>query len=114
MTKKEIIELVNHRNYLLKTDNKSPHVDEIAKQVKDVFIKKFNSYEVDFIIETLTMFGEAPNLMYDDNGYFAVSGNGYQPVVYGKQKIEGLLSVYVEKQQWKKTIRLALKHYLLN
>lgn len=114
MTKQEIIALVKERDNLLKTHEKNVRVDEIQKQITDVFIKKFNDYEVDFILETLTMFGQAPNVIYDDNGLFAVSAAGYQPVVTGRQKIEGMMSVFVEKKQWKKTIRLALKHYLLD
>lgn len=104
--------LVKERDNLLKTDEKNPRVDEIQKLITDVFRKKFNDYEVDFILETLTMFGQAPNVIYDDNGLFAVSAAGYQHVVTGRQKIEGMMSVFVEKKQWKKTIRLALKHYL--
>ena len=114
MTKKEITALVKERYNLLKTDEKNARVDEIQKLITNVFRKKFNDYEVDFILETLTMFGQAPNVIYDDNGLFAVSAAGYQPVVTGRQKIEGMMSVFVEKKQWKKTIRLALNHYLSN
>lgn len=112
MTKQEITALVKERDNLLKTDKKNVRVDEIQKHITDVFRKKFNDYEVDFILETLTMFGQAPNVVYDDNGLFAVTSAGYQPVVTGRQKIEGAITVFVEKKQWKKTIRLALKHYL--
>jgi hypothetical protein len=112
MTKKEITALVKERDNLLKTDEKNVRVDEIQKQITEVFCKKLNDYEVDFVLETLTMFGQAPNVIYDDNGLFAVTSAGYQPVVTGRQKIEGMMSVFVEKKQWKKTIRLALKHYL--
>jgi hypothetical protein len=69
---------------------------------------------VDFILECLTRFGQAPNVMYDDNGLFAVSSDGFQPVVTGRQRIDGTISVYVNRKQWKKTIRLALKHYLFD
>lgn len=112
MTKQEITLLVKERDNLLKTDEKNVRVDGIQKQITDVFIKKFNHYEVDFILETLTMFGQAPNIIYDDNGLFSVSAAGYQAVVTGRQKIEGAMTVFVEKNQWKKTIRLALKYYL--
>ena len=112
MTKKEITALVKERYNLLNTDEKNSRVDEIQKQITEVFIKKFKDYEVDFILETLTMFGYAPNVIYDDNGLFAVSSDGYQPVVTGRKKIQGSMTVFVERNQWKKTIRLALKHYL--
>lgn len=50
--------------------------------------------------------------MYDDNGMFAVSGDGYQPVVTGRERIDGAMTVVVEKKQWKKTIRQALKYFI--
>jgi hypothetical protein len=112
MTKQEITALVKERDNLLKTDKKNVSVDGIQKQIIDVFCKRLIDYEVDFILETLTMFGQAPNVIYDDNGLFAVSAAGYQAVVTGREKIEGAMTVFVEKKQWKKTIRLALKHYL--
>ncbi len=112
MTKEDIINNVKVRLGLLKVDENHPDVDLISAKIIAEFKKNFNKYEVDFIVETLTMFGQAPNIIYDDNGYFAVSGDGYQPVVYGRKKIEGSVQVFVEKKQWKKTIRLALKHYL--
>ncbi len=102
MKKKEIIELIKERDLLLNTDNKNERIDEIEKIITDVFIKNVANYEVDFILETLTKFGQAPNVMYDDNGLFAVSAAGYQPVVTGNQKINGALTVFVEKAQWKK------------
>src|SRR5690348_14971230 len=102
MTKQEISALVKERDNLLKTDEKNIRVDEIERKITDVFRKKINDYEVDFILETLTMFGLAPNVIYDDNGLFAVTDTAYQPVVTGREKIEGAITVFVEKKQWKK------------
>jgi hypothetical protein len=110
MSEKEIEKLLKDRHPLLSSDIKK--ADEIEKEIKKDLMSGFDNYRVDFILETLTMFGEAPNVVYDDNGLFAVSSMGYQPVVCGKQRIEGLVSVYVKKNQWEKTIRLALKKYL--
>jgi len=112
MNKETIETALRVRDALLKTDKENPNVDIIEKEITEELRKNFKNYEVDFILETLTMFGQAPNVIYDDNGNFAVSASGYQPVVAGSQKIEGMVSVFVEKKQWKKTIRLALKHYL--
>lgn len=112
MSEKEIKKLLDERDVLLSTDEKK--ADEIEKQITDLFKKDFNNYAVDFILESLTRFGQSPNVMYDDNGLFAVSSAGYQPVVTGRQKIDGTVAVFVNRQQWKKTIRLALKHYLFD
>lgn len=89
-------------------------VDSMAKEVEKLLKEHFKELPVDFIIETLTHLGQAPNVMYDDNGYFAVSGDGLQEVVYGRKKIEGGMTVIVNKKMWKKTIREALKYYMEN
>lgn len=100
------------KDNLLKTDFKNERIDEIEREIIYQIKSNYNLYSVDFIIETLTKFGQAPNIVYDDNGMFAVSGNGYQPVVIGDELIEGIVSVFVEKEQWFDTIRKALWHYL--
>jgi hypothetical protein len=100
------------RKQFIKQDKEDYRIDEIQEEIITAFKKNFKQYDVDFMIETLTKFGQAPNLMYDDNGLFAISSDGYQPVVFGKNKIAGTITVFVGKKQWKKTIRGALKHYL--
>lgn len=112
MEKSHINKLLDKRDLLLNKNQDSKEADKIQDEIMSVIKKNFNVYEVDFIIETLTRFGDAPCVVYDDNGLFAISGAGSQPVVFGKQKIEGTISVFVKKTQWKKTIREALKHYL--
>lgn len=112
MIVKDIKILIKQRNDLLKNDVQNEVIDEIEYKITNEFINRCNKFEVDFILETLTSFGQAPNVVYDDNGMFAVSSEGWQPVVTGQQRIEGVISVSVEKVQWKKTIRQALKHYL--
>lgn len=112
MLNKEILELLEVRNNLLDTDEKNERIDEIENEIILQIKDNYNHYSVDFIIETLTKFGQAPNLIYDDNGMFAISSEGYQPVVSGDERIEGVVSVAVEKEQWFDTIRKALWHYL--
>lgn len=113
-TIEEIQLLIKERLSIIKKGKSQtdPQVDEISEDITNSLIEYFDDYEVDFILETLTHFGDAPNLIYDDNGLFAVTCDGYQPVVTGNQKIEGEFIVFVEKKQWKKTIREALKYYL--
>lgn len=112
MTKTKITALLDERDALYKKDSNSKRVDEIQKEISNAIKKNFDKYEVDFILETWTRFGSAPCLIYDDNGMFAVTGDGYQPIVTGKERIEGNFTVFVEKKQWKKTIRQALKQFI--
>jgi len=114
MTKEDIKNLLVERQGLYDINEEDKRVDEIG----DIILKyiTFNSdeFEVDFIIETWTHLGYALNVIYDDNGLFAVSGDGFQPVVTGDERIEGAITTIVAKEQWKPTIREALIYYLLN
>jgi hypothetical protein len=87
-------------------------IDSIGKEILKHLKKDFDILPVDFIVESLTHLGHAPNIIYDDNGLFAVTAEGFQSVVTGNQKIEGTFLLLVEKKQWKKSIREALKQYM--
>lgn len=112
MKQKELNELVDIRNKILEVDYEDKEADVLAEKIFNTIKENFDELPVDFIIETLTKLGQAPNVIYDDNGNFAVSGDGYQPVVVDDEKISGGFTVFVEAEQWKETIRLALKHYI--
>lgn len=105
---------LDERDDLLKKGGKvsNKKADEIEKHIRHTIKHYFWVYPVDFVIETYTRFGAAPQLVYDDNGLFAVSSAGLFPVVYGKQKINGTLFVKVNKAMWKPTIREALKFWI--
>lgn len=93
-------------------DTYDKKVDAIRDEVFNDIVKNFNEYPVDEVLEILARFGHAPCLVNDDNGRFAVSGDGYQPFVYDKKPITGSISVLVEAHMWKNTIREAVYHYL--
>lgn len=112
LTVTEIKRLVKRRYNLIQKEDKSGEVAKISVMICDSFRSNLKLYPVDFVIETLTHFGEAPCLVYDDNGLFALSSDGFNPVVTGKQKIAGTISTFVEKKMWKPTIREAIKDYL--
>lgn len=116
MTKEFIIALLKERDQLSclqnNEDNDYTQADIIENQIKLLFKNVFDSYEVDFMLETLTKFGDCPQLLYDDNGNFAVSGDSFSQAVSGEEKIEGVVTVMVEKNQWFPTIRQALFHYM--
>ena len=87
-------------------------VDAIRDEVFNDMVKNFNEYTIEEVLENMTRFGNAPCLVNADNGKFAVSGDGYQPLVYGDQLITGSIKVMVEAHMWKRTIREAVYHYL--
>jgi len=86
-------------------------IDDLADQIIDCIKKWDYNLPFEFIMEELTKIGWAPCLLYDDNGRWAISGDGYQNVVSGSPK-DVTLTSFVEKDMWKDTIREALDYYL--
>lgn len=86
-------------------------IDELSEEVLSIINKNRDILDVDFIIEQLTMLGDAPNILYDDNGNFAVESNGVQPVAED-EPIDMEMSFFVKKNSWFPTIRKALYYYL--
>ncbi len=115
LTKVGIVELLHERNELLALDNESLKADSIKDTIIESIKTNFLMYPVDFILETYTCFGAAPNLVYDDNGRFAISDIGFQPVVMGDELLdEDIVTTFVVKDMWKTTIREALRYYVFN
>jgi len=126
--KEKIEKLIAERNSLWKTyedswdDDKLDYtipqpkeIDELAVEIRNLVNEHANDLPVDFIIESLTSLGDAPQVVYDDNGHFAVSGSGMAPVPTsesGKFEDTESLTTFVEPEQWHNTIREALNHYL--
>jgi hypothetical protein len=81
--------------------------DRIYKMVK----AKADQLPFDFIIETLASLGQAPNLLYDDNGHFCVTGDCFQSVSSGDEPNDTEINVFIPKNKWKTTIKDALKDY---
>ena len=90
-------------------------IDKLGNQIKKALVKHSDELPVDFILESLTSLGDAPQLLYDDNGHFAISGDGYAPAPMsdsGKFEEDVSLTAIVEPDMWYDTIRGALNHYL--
>jgi hypothetical protein len=93
--------------YIMSSEEIDSLEKEIYKKIKEW--KDFLSFE--FIIDELTKLGHAPNLLYDDNGNFAITGEGFQTVAFdGPCDME--MGFFVKKDKWKPTIREALDKYL--
>jgi len=90
-------------------------IDEIAIEIRSLIDEHFDELPVDFIVETITKLGDAPQIVYDDNGHFAVSSSGLAPVPStesGRFESTENFITFVEPEQWYDTIREALNHYL--
>lgn len=85
-------------------------IDELGKIIYKMLCDHQGLLTIDFIIEELTHLGQAPSIVYNDHGYFAVTGDGVQNVVFEPSDIT--ITHFVEKDMWKPTIREALEYYL--
>jgi hypothetical protein len=85
-------------------------IDEYAKEIRKLIEKSFENLEFEFIVEQLSNLGDAPCLLYDDNGNWSVSGSGYASVSLEVNDWEG--SFFVKKEDWYKTPREALRAYV--
>lgn len=92
-------------------------IDILAKEISDAISAGRDSLDCDFILESYTMLGLAPQLIYDDNGHWAVTDDGYSSVPMTEDgKFDGPESfvAIAHPEQWKDTIREALYHYIDN
>lgn len=90
-------------------------VDILGEEILKLIREFHGDLEVDFVLETLSHLGWAPNLVYDDNGNWAISGDGFAPTVMtesGKFEENVSIEVLVEPIEWKPAIREALVEYL--
>jgi len=85
-------------------------IDKLGDQIFSLLKIHKDDFPLEFIIEQLTKLGHAPNLLYDDNGHFALVGDGYQSIADGISDVE--LQFFVEKENWKNSVREALNEYL--
>jgi hypothetical protein len=112
--KQQIIDLIAERQEQLKQGGSFSGNDPLGDKIAQLLKENFDSLECDFIIESVTHLGWSLSVLYDDNGRFAVVGDGTQPVVAGDDLLEGHVgfSFFIEKEDWHSTIREALRHYL--
>lgn len=87
-------------------------IDELSEKIIEKIVTGREFLEIDFIIESITHLGAAPNLLYDDNGYFAMTSDGYQTVV-SESPADIETSFLVPARKWKPNIREAVIYYLL-
>jgi len=90
----------------------SKKVDELGEEILKYINTYFDSLPFDFIMDELANLGQCPNLLNDDNGHWAVTGDGYQNVVAEDEPEDVETHFFVEANEWKNTPKEALLHYL--
>ncbi|MFW6310905.1 MAG: hypothetical protein ACOC1K_01590 [Nanoarchaeota archaeon] len=107
---KIIIERLSKQRYeLLEEDYDSHEANVLGDNIYDILKKGVYTLPFEFIITELTKLGHSPNIVYDDNGHFAISGDGFNQVNLEKSDMN--LQIFIEKDDWKDNLRDALHHY---
>ncbi len=63
-------------------------------------------------LEQLALNGDCPGIINDDNGHWAVTGDGMQNCVAGDDPQDVQTTFFVEAKQWRNTIREAIDAYI--
>lgn len=87
-------------------------IDMLGENILSLIMQFHKDLPVDFVIEELTKLGQAPSILYDDNGNFAISCDGTQNTVF--EPSDMTITHFINKKMWKPTIREALEYYLFN
>jgi len=119
----EILSMSNFRYKLIEQqqqfgDDDTDHpelndkIDDLSKKIEKYIQLYSEQLPFEFIMEELSKLGQAPNLLYDDNGNWTITSEGYQNVVTGDEPKDVETHFFVEAKNWKPTPREALLHYL--
>lgn len=116
--KQNIKKISKQRDNLLleweKTDFENKEIEDkidiLANQILELLKLGKEYLDIDFVIEELTKLGWAPCIVYDDNGHFAISGDGYQNI--SEEVKDSSIVTFVKKEYWKNNIREALVFFL--
>ncbi len=87
----------------------------MKQRILEIFKDCFDAFDPLYIFETWTYLGMPPNLLYDDDGLFAIEFGGYQSLP-DKTKDDWVLesSFVVEGKKFKKTPKEAIEYACLN
>ena len=88
------------------------NIDILATEILKLLNEHRDELSFELIVDELTKLGQCPCLLYDDNGNFAMSGDGISEIC--EEPDDTSVVCFVKKEQWKPTIREALYYYLDN
>lgn len=100
----------------LKEYDQDPKCEELRLKILDFIVNNHQQLTIESIFEGLTSIGDCPNLLYDDDGNFAVGNSGVQSFNLETNKkssdrldFKGIW--FLKKKDWKPTIREAIQAY---
>lgn len=116
MSKEKILSLNIERQNLLSKENllksEELQIDKYANDILNIIKEDFHNLSFDFIFEQLSYLGHAPNLLYDDNGHWVVTSDGFQSINSEDSPQDVELFFFIEAKYWKDSPMEALKSYI--
>ena len=106
----ELFAIENEEDEL--SDEVNEEIDKLAVQILDYIKTWRRTLPFEFIMEELTKLGWAPCLLYDDDGHWAISGEGMQSIPMDEHQETGEDWISHWVSEWHDTIRQALDNYL--
>lgn len=112
--KQKIIQtMLREREGMLIDKEPARRIYELDKEISNAIIENESSLDADFIIETLKTIGKSVCLLTNDTGLWAITDRN-TCITISKGRAEYVVTSHSFKDQWKKTIRGAIKQYLIN
>jgi len=90
-------------------------IDQLGGEINTLLKFHIDILPVDFVIESLNKLGYSINIVYDDNGHYAISYAGMQSIPEETEEDERddvIIYHFVEKEEWHNSIREALVYYI--
>jgi len=113
---KEIKELIKTRQGFFDSDDEitdEKKVDEYAVKINEHLKQYIDELDPDFVLDSVTHLGCWPQLIYDDDGHWAVSEEGISNVIDTTKETYQQTTTVSDNKSWKDNIRDAVKYYIL-
>jgi len=114
---KEIEKLIKTRKGFFDSDGEmsdEKKIDEYAAKINELLKKHIDELDPEFILEAVTHLGCWPQLIYDDDGHWAVSEEGISNVIDVTKDTYQQTTTVSDTNSWKGNIRDAVKYYILH
>ncbi len=97
------------------TTEKRYMLDAIDKEIIELLQQHFDLLDGLYILVILSHLGAAPNLVYDDDGMWAITTGGFSSIPNKEMEFYSVdLTFVIEKEEWFSDPKEAIKYTLNN
>lgn len=87
-------------------------IDFLASNILNLISFGFDDLNFEFIVHHLSRLGMSVNLLYDDNGNWAIGSDGFQNISPDSEPTDTDMYFYIPKKSWQSSPSKALKYFL--